>query len=78
LNFSKLKPYKKEYGSYSEKAIKKLLILMRRGENWNQDAISDRVTSKIISIRERLESINYDVSILEKVSDNDIPNFRVY
>ena len=73
VNFSKLKPYKKEYGSYSEKAIKKLLPLMRRGKNWSQDTISDRVTSKIISIKERLESINYDASILEKVSDSDIP-----
>ena len=26
-NFSKLKPYKKDYGSYSEKAIKKLLTI---------------------------------------------------
>nr|WP_315198707.1 type II CRISPR RNA-guided endonuclease Cas9 [uncultured Flavobacterium sp.] len=73
LNFSKIKPYKKDYGSYSEKAIKKLLTLMRRGKTWNQDAISDKVTAKIIAIKERLESINYDVSILEKVSDSDIP-----
>ncbi|MFE3849331.1 type II CRISPR RNA-guided endonuclease Cas9 [Flavobacterium sp. LB3P45] len=72
-NFSKLKPYKKDYGSYSEKAIKKLLTLMRRDKTWNQDAISDRVTDKISVIKERLESINYDVSILEKVSDSDIP-----
>lgn len=73
VNFSKLKPYKKDYGSYSEKAIKKLLPLMRRGEIWNQDIISDKVKSKIISIKERLESINYDALILEKVSDSDIP-----
>ena len=72
-NFSKLKPYKKDYGSFSEKAIKKLLTLMRRGTTWNQDAISDKITTKISNIRERLESINYDVSILEKVSDSDIP-----
>ncbi len=71
--FSKLKPYKKDYGSYSEKAIKKLLTLMRRDETWNQDAISDKVTAKIIAIKERLESINYDASIIEKVSDSDVP-----
>ncbi|PJJ07227.1 CRISPR-associated endonuclease Csn1 [Flavobacterium sp. 1] len=73
LNFSKIKPYKKDYGSYSEKAIKKLLTLMRRDETWSQDAISDKVTTKISAIKERLESINYDTSILEKVSDSDIP-----
>lgn len=72
-NFSKLKPYKKDYGSYSEKAIKKLLTLMRRDKTWNEDTISNTVTAKIRSIKERLESINYDVSILEKVSDSDIP-----
>lgn len=72
-NFSKLKPYKKDYGSFSEKAIKKLLTLMRRDKTWNQDAISDKVTAKISAIKERLESINYDASILEKVSDSDIP-----
>ncbi|TDE43968.1 CRISPR-associated protein Csn1 [Flavobacterium rhamnosiphilum] len=72
-NFSKIKPYKKDYGSYSEKAIKKLLTLMRRDGTWNQNAISDRVTAKISAIKERLEYINYDVSILEKVSDSDIP-----
>ena len=72
-NFSKLKPYRKDYGSYSEKAIKKLLTVMRRDKAWNQDAISDRVTDKISAIKERLESINYDVSFLEKVSDSDIP-----
>lgn len=73
LNFSKIKPYKKDYGSYSEKAIKKLLTLMRRDKTWNQDVISDKVTAKISAIKERLESINYDASILEKVSDSDIP-----
>jgi CRISPR-associated endonuclease Csn1 len=72
-NFSKLKPYKKDYGSFSEKAIKKLLTLMRRGATWNQDAISEKITTKIGNIKERLESINYDVSLLEKVSDSDIP-----
>jgi len=73
VNFSKLKPYKKDYGSYSEKAIKQLLTLMRRGGIWSQDTISEKVKSKIISIKERLESINYDASIIEKVSDSDIP-----
>lgn len=72
-NLSKLKPYKKDYGSFSEKAIKKLLTLMRRDETWSQDTISNKVKSKIFSIKERLESINYDASILEKVSDSDIP-----
>ena len=48
--FSKLKPFKKEYGSYSEKAIRKLLPLMRMGQYWNEDNI-DAIT------RERIEKI---------------------
>ncbi|MCH5682996.1 hypothetical protein LWM68_01085 [Niabella sp. W65] len=34
-NFRKFPPFKSEYGSFSEKAIKKLLPLMRTGKYWN-------------------------------------------
>ncbi len=34
--FSKAKPFEKEYGSYSEKAIKKILPLMRQGKRSEQ------------------------------------------
>ena len=34
-SFRKIPPFKKEYGSYSAKAIKKLLPLMRRGKYWD-------------------------------------------
>ena len=37
--FVKYKPFKKDYGSYSEKAIKKLLPLMRVGDAWNENDI---------------------------------------
>jgi CRISPR-associated endonuclease Csn1 len=45
--FKKLKPYESDFGSYSAKAIKKLLPLMRIGEAWedaeNQKSISDNM-----------------------------------
>lgn len=41
--FLKFRPFEKRYGSYSEKAIKKLLPLMREGKYWKREAI-DPVT----------------------------------
>ena len=37
--FKKFPPFKSEYGSFSEKAIKKLLPLMRLGKHWDEDEI---------------------------------------
>ena len=57
--FAKVKPFKKDYGSYSEKAIKKLLPLMRMGKYWCADAIDGKT-------KERIEKIivgEYDESI---------------
>lgn len=37
--FQKCPPFRKEYGAYSAKAIKRLLSLMRRGKYWSEQAI---------------------------------------
>lgn len=50
-NFSKLKPYKSDYGSYSEKAIKKLLTLMRYGSYWNEKNIDAKTLARIDKIQ---------------------------
>ena len=63
--FSKLKPFKKEYGSYSEKAIRKLLPLMRMGNYWKEDDIDPKT-------RERIEKIitgEYDKAIKNRVRE---------
>lgn len=49
-SFINFKPFKSEYGSFSEKAIKKLLPLMRFGKNWNYDQISENTQKRILSI----------------------------
>ncbi|WP_028897309.1 type II CRISPR RNA-guided endonuclease Cas9 [Prevotella sp. HUN102] len=49
-SFLKVKPFKKEYGAYSEKAIKKLLAVMRMGNDWNEDNIC-------VDTRKRIEDI---------------------
>lgn len=74
-NFKNIPPFKNDYGAYSEKAIKKLLTLMRRGQFWNEDEVSDNSKLKIESITERLDYINYDLKELDKknVTDDDIP-----
>lgn len=43
----KIKPFKKEYGAYSEKAIKRLLPLMRLGKYWKLDEIDDKTLRRI-------------------------------
>lgn len=61
--FKKAKPYKKEYGAYSAKAIKKLLPLMRMGRYWNVENIDSQT-------RERIEKIitgEYDENIKNRV-----------
>ena len=71
--FAKIKPFKKDYGSYSEKAIKKLLPLMRMGKYWNAEAID-------IKTKERIDKIvtgEYDESIMNRVREKAIDLTRI-
>ena len=75
--FSKVKPFKKDYGAYSEKAIKKLLSLMRMGKYWNQDNIDKNTLDRI----DKIINGEYDEKISNRVRDNainlkDISDFR--
>lgn len=66
--FAKIKPFKKEYGSYSEKAIKKLLPLMRIGKYWSPDLID-------ANVKERIDKIidgEYDETIKNRVREKAI------
>ncbi len=75
--FKKFPPYKNEYGSYSAKAIKKLLPLMRMGKYWSEDAIS-------LGTQDRINKIltgEYDENIQDRVRQkaillSDISHFR--
>lgn len=69
-NFKKTPPYSNDYGSYSEKAIKKLLPLMRMGKYWNEASIEPEVSIRINDIFERLESIDFDKEKIETVADD--------
>ncbi|MFV0472225.1 MAG: type II CRISPR RNA-guided endonuclease Cas9, partial [Paludibacteraceae bacterium] len=70
--FKKFPPFKSEYGAYSEKAIKKLLPLMRLGKYWNENEITEAVKNRANSIKERLEHIEYDEKRIDKATDDEV------
>jgi CRISPR-associated endonuclease Csn1 len=70
--FAKFPPFIKNYGSYSAKAIKKLLPLMRIGKYWDESAIATDTKNRIQAICERLKDLNRDEKKIEDVSDDDI------
>ncbi|MBC7749800.1 MAG: type II CRISPR RNA-guided endonuclease Cas9, partial [Methylotenera sp.] len=67
-NFKKFPPFKKEYGAYSSKAIKKLLPLMRMGKYWNEHDFHPQTKERI----EKLLSGEYDESIRNRVREKAI------
>ncbi|MCR5658632.1 MAG: type II CRISPR RNA-guided endonuclease Cas9 [Bacteroidales bacterium] len=75
--FAKVKPFKKDYGSYSEKAIKKLLPLMRMGKYWSADAIDNKTKERI----GKMLTGEYDENIKNRVHEKainltDIDHFK--
>jgi CRISPR-associated endonuclease Csn1 len=69
-NFKKIAPYSNDYGSYSEKAIKKLLPLMRMGKYWNEESLKPEIKNRIEDIQERLRAINFNKDKIETVADD--------
>lgn len=70
--FTKLSELKKEYGSYSACAIKKLLPVMRCGSYWNEQEVSDTTKQLATQIKERLENINHNIRRLNEIADDDV------
>lgn len=66
--FRKFQPFPSEYGAYSEKAIKKLLPLMRLGKYWNWEAIDSKTQDRI----SKIISGEYDESIKTRVREKAI------
>ena len=58
----------KDYGSYSEKAIKKLLPLMRMGKYWSSDAIDANTKERI----DKIVTGEYDENIKNRVREKAI------
>ena len=68
--FKKIQPYTNDYGAYSEKAIKKLLPVMRMGKYWDVKLVNTEVKNRIGDILERLKSIEFEKEKIETVVDD--------
>lgn len=67
-NFKKTPPFKNEYGSFSEKAIKKLLPLMRLGKYWKWNDIDNNTQNRI----SKIITGEYDEEIKDIVREKSI------
>ena len=75
--FQNTPPFPKDYGSYSAKAIKKLLPLMRMGKYWNEDDIDENTRNRI----DKIISGEYAEDIRTRVREKaihltDVSSFR--
>lgn len=66
--FKKFPPFKSEFGSYSEKAIKKLLPLMRLGKYWSWSSIDGASRIRI----DKILTGEYDENIKNRVREKAI------
>lgn len=66
--FKKFPPFKSDYGSFSEKAIKKLLPLMRIGKYWNWENINPISKDRI----QKIITAEYDNEIKDRVREKAI------
>ncbi len=67
-NFKKMPPFNADYGSYSSKAIKKLLALMRIGKYWSWEAISPKAQERI----NKIITGEFDENIKDRVREKAI------
>ncbi|GHT31298.1 hypothetical protein AGMMS49574_12810 [Bacteroidia bacterium] len=72
--FKNMPPFKKEYGSYSEKAIKKLLPLMRMGKYWSVESFHSSTLVRI----DKLLNKDYDETIRERVREKSLNLTDIY
>ena len=70
--YCKLSELKKEYGSFSACAIKKLLSVMRCGNYWNEKEIAQHTIESAKRIEERLESIEHNPRRIGEIADDDV------
>ncbi|MDX8572319.1 type II CRISPR RNA-guided endonuclease Cas9 [Elizabethkingia sp. HX QKY] len=66
--FKKFPPFKSEYGAFSEKAINKLLPLMRLGKYWDYSNISEQSKSRI----QKIITGEYDENIKDRVREKAV------
>jgi CRISPR-associated endonuclease Csn1 len=74
-SFSTFSGYKNDYGTYSEKAIKKLLPFLRLGKYWKQEDVENILANRPSDVSERFEKVLDNV--IEKEGINgEITDFQ--
>ena len=76
-SFEKFPPFKSDYAAYSEKAIKKMLPLMRIGKYWKKNDVAREVQDRITNIMERVNSLNLPKNPTSKQVDVSIDKLQV-
>jgi CRISPR-associated endonuclease Csn1 len=66
--FKKFPPFKKDYGSYSMKAVRKFLPLMRFSKHWNPEDLDLKTRTRI----EKIITSEYDEQISNRVREKSI------
>jgi len=72
--FKKFPPFKKDYGAYSAKAVKKLLPLMRIGKYWNEGDINDHSHNYQTNIQKVIATLLKDRDKKNEKPDNGFPS----
>ena len=70
--FTKLSELKKEYGSFSTCAIKKMLPVMRCEKYWNEQDITPTIKERATQIKQRLDDINHSIKRISEIADDDV------
>ncbi|MCZ2130130.1 MAG: hypothetical protein LC109_07655 [Bacteroidia bacterium] len=70
--FTKLSELKKEYGSYSACAIKKMLPVMRCGKYWYEQDVTKTTKQRAEDIKKRLENIGHSIRRINEIADDDV------
>lgn len=76
--FEKCPPFKKDYGAYSLKAIRKLLPLMRRGSHWHETAISPDVYQRIEHFVSGEEDTAISLHVRQIVAEEGLQNISQF
>ncbi len=63
---SKVKPFAKDYGSLSQKAIEQMLVLMRCGDLWDSKSIHEKTKIRI----EKILTGEYDQELKDRVREH--------
>src|SRR5690554_234512 len=71
-NFRKFPPFKSEYGTFSEKAIKRLLPLLRTGKYWDFDSIDKNTKNRIDNIINAVDDEGIKLLVREKAEKHKL------